>query len=543
MKRTIIFIALLFSLIPALAFATPTTETASGGPVKVTIWTGITGVGQEGQTKVLYSSTPIGKMTSALTGVDWEFNYSQAADYDTAFNLRLAANDWTEVINWNGDFAKLQKLIDAGVVVPADKYYHNKKYPNIALARESMIKYWTYTDGHIYNFPSGVYQDEKQPWGYWAAAVWCVRPDYLQAVGMTTADLKTTAGVEKFLRAVKEKGLKTADGLPVYGMSSGENVSFARIIMNTFGVSTAGQGFEKVGSEYVHFRDNPQTKAAFQWLNTLWNDGLIDPEALSLKNETLREKMMGKRVALQADWAWPYWQTVTSGKTAVTEMVLLEYPTAPGATKPGVNVTYNPNGSGGLVLTKFAKNPEAVVRHVNEVWKDFNPATPDNDKWEHQLTIQYGTRGILWDWDPNVGKPYYVYKGDLLAIVGDYNKMVQMGYAMNPLIVQGNDSNYFTASLTEALDWIFKMHKFYYNKPNVSASRPYDSLKMPADGLWSKNSEILGRLDVEHWAKIISAPKASFEAAWKTYQDQLELQGSWSKVRAEWLATAKTQVK
>jgi len=149
----------------------------------------------------------------------------------------------------------------------------------------------------------------------------------------------------------------------------------------------------------------------------------------------------------------------------------------------------------------------------------------------------------MWDWDPTAGKPYYVYKGDMLAAVGNYNKMVTVGFVLNPLIVQGNDSNYFTSSLTEPLDWIFKMHKFYYNKPNVAPARAYDTLKMPTDGLWNKNADILGRVDIEYWAKLIAASSGQFDATWTAYQNQLEQQGSWSKTRAEWETTAKAQIK
>jgi len=534
--RTLLLVALMLCVGAALIGA---------APVKVTMWGGIPGVGAEGILRIQSGSTPIGKMVTAMTGVDWTIDYTQAADYNTAFNLRLAADDWPETINMSAgmSISQMNQLASAGVIKPLESYYKNTKFPSMALVRANVTKYWTMPDGHIYNFPSSVYQDENQPWGYWAAAVWSVRPEILEAVGMKASDLATLDGVEKFLRAVKAKGLKNDKGLPVYGMSSGEQVSFARIIMNTFGVDTAGQGYSLVNGKYVHYRDNAQTKAAFQWLNKLWNDGLIDPEALSQKNETLREKMMNKRVAIMADWAWPYWATVTAGKTAVTETVLLPYPTVAGAAKSGVNVTYNPNGSGGILVTKNAKNPDAVAAYVNEVWKDFDPKMTSDAKWEHQLTLQLGTRGTMWDWDPKALKPYYVYLGDMLAAVGNYNKMMNVGYVLNPLIVQGNDSNYFTASLIDPLDWIFKMHKFYYNKPNVAPQRAYDSLKMPTDGQWNKNADILGRVDVEYWAKLIAASAGSFDGVWTTYQNQLEQQGSWSKVKAEWDTTAKAQLK
>jgi putative aldouronate transport system substrate-binding protein len=539
MKRRILFV-LLVSLILVGGAAL-----ATAAPVKVTLWSGIPGVGAEGIIKIQYGGTPIGKMVSAITGVDWTIDFTQAADYNTAFNLRLAADDWPEAINMSAGMStsQMNQLAAAGVIKPLDSYYKNAKYPNINMIRPNVLKYWTMPDGHIYNFPSGVYQDENQPWGYWAAAVWSVRPEILDAVGMKTSDLATLDGVEKFLNAVKAKGLKNDKGLAVYGMSSGEQVSFAPIIMNTFGVDTAGQGFGLVNGKYVHFRDNPQTKAALLWLNKMWNNGLIDPEALSQKGETLREKMMNRRIAIMADWAWGYWATVTAGKTPVTETVLLPYPTVSGVAKSGVNVTYNPNGGGGILITKNAKNPEAIANYVNEVFKDFDPTMTNDQKWEHQLTLQLGNRGTMWDWDPKALKPYYVYQGDMLAAVGNYNKMLNVGFVLNPLIVQGNDSNYFTASLIDPLDWIFKMHKFYYNKPNVAAARPYDSLKMPTDGLWNKNNDILGRVDIEYWAKLISASAGSFNTVWTAYQNQLEQQGTWSKTRAEWETTAKAQIK
>jgi ABC-type glycerol-3-phosphate transport system substrate-binding protein len=536
MKRLITKLLLVSGILAASAVL------AAAAPTKVTLWSAISGVGQEGQTQLLASTTPIGRMDAALTGVDWDITWTQNSDWDTAFNLRLASNDFPEAIAGQGVFRQdhLARLVDAGVLVPLDKYYSNPKFPNIGLVRKNVINYWKHTDGHIYNFPTGVYQDENQPWGYWAAAVWTVRPDSLAAVGMKTSDLATLAGVEKFLRAVKAKNLQTSDGLPVYPISSGQDVSFREVIMNTFGVDTAGMGFQMVNGKLVNWRDNPQTKAAFKWLNSLWVDGIIDPEALSQKNDTLREKMMGKRVALMADWAWPFWQTVTAGKTAVTDMVLLPYPSVPGVAKPGINVTYNPNGSAyGLMITKNAKNPDLVAAFANEVWKDFDPKMDANAKWEHQLTLEYGTRGTMWDWDPKAGKPYYVTLGDMAAAAGDYNKLLGTGFQTNPMIVQGNDSNYFTSSLTDVLDWIFKMHKFYYNKPNVGPARVYDNIKVPADGLWNKNRDIIGKVDLEYWAKLVSAAKGTFDAVWTDYQNQLEQQGSWSQTRAEAIAAYK----
>jgi ABC-type glycerol-3-phosphate transport system substrate-binding protein len=545
-RQPLIILVVLLVLVPFVLPAGGAKDTGAAtasGPVQISVWSIQSAVGKQ---RMLSSDYPLSKMVMEQTGVNWELLITEGGDLDTAFNLRLAADDWPEAISTSGAFRDdhIAKLVDAKVILPLDAYYKDAKYPNIRNMRQNVVKFFTRLDGHIDNFPSSVYQDEKQPWGYWAAAVWAVRPDYLAAVNMKTDDLKTLAGVEKFLRAVKAAGLKNADGLPVYGMSNGENLSFWRIILPTFGVSVAGQGFEMVGGKLVHFRDNPQTKVAFQWLNTMWNEGLIDPEALSQKNDTLREKLMNKRIALQADWAWPYWQTVTAGKTAVTEMVHLPYPAAPGVAKPGVNVTYNPNGHFGMLVTKNAKNPAAIAGYVNYVYASLDPAMSQDAKWEHQLDLQYGKRGTFWDWDPTTGKPNYVQLGALkeASSSGDYGKFVELGFG-SPIIVQGNDSNYFTTSLTTVLDWIFTMHKFYYNQPNVSPARPYDTVKLSAEGLWTKNADILGRVDLEYWAKAITSPAGQFEANWKAYQDQLQQQGNWSQTRAEWEAAYAAQSK
>ncbi len=94
----------------------------------------------------------------------------------------------------------MSQLAAAGIVRPLDSYYKNTKLPEHQPGRaRTSSSTGPYTDGHIYNFPSGVYQDENQPWGYWAAAVWSVRPEILDAVGMKTSDLATIDGVEKFL--------------------------------------------------------------------------------------------------------------------------------------------------------------------------------------------------------------------------------------------------------------------------------------------------------------------------------------------------------
>lgn len=102
MKRRIPFVLLVSLILVSAA------TLATAAPVKVTLWSGIPGVGAEGIIRVQYGGTPIGKMVSAITGVDWTIDFTQAADYATAFNLRLAADDWPEAINMSAGMSVSQ---------------------------------------------------------------------------------------------------------------------------------------------------------------------------------------------------------------------------------------------------------------------------------------------------------------------------------------------------------------------------------------------------------------------------------------------------
>lgn len=135
--RRIVQLILAASVIVLAAFQ------VSAEPVKVSIWSAITGVGQEGKTEVSYSDTPIGNMVSGINGVDWQIQYTQNSNFANAFNLRLASDDWPEAINMPSatlmPMDKLQKLIDAKVIVPLDKYYNNPKYPYINMIPKKVI--------------------------------------------------------------------------------------------------------------------------------------------------------------------------------------------------------------------------------------------------------------------------------------------------------------------------------------------------------------------------------------------------------------------
>lgn len=501
--------------------------------VRVSLWNPTPGLWG----RPIPTETPIALAIAKRTGVLFDIHWTPG-DPETALNLRLASGNWEETIYYtNRDW--VAKLVKAKVIIPLDKYFKDpQNYPNLAKIPPKVLENFTFTDGHIYAFPSGWFEDEDQIYGYWCVNGWYVHPKYLKAVGMTTRDLSDIKGVEKFLLAVKTANLKTEDGLPVLSFSSGQDVSTWRTVASTFGVSTAGMGFEKIGNDFVHYRDNPKLKDALLWLNRLYRSGCIDREITAQKNEQLREKLMRRRVAMLADAAWNWWPAITSGVTPATEMEFIHYPRVTGVKSLGVSNIYNPWGSSGLLITTSCKNPDAVAKHA-----DWALTTGVYRAWE----LFYGPRGEFWDWDPREGAPYHIFLNKDLEDAlkrGDYNKMAELGVGVPGfLMAQGPDLNYYRpAEERKTLQYIFDLHRFYVKEGFTAKARPWDLVIMPLEGKWNRYNTILSQLDTEYFAKLITAKTAKeFEDVWKTYRTQLEAQGHWSEVKAEWLNTYKSQ--
>ena len=140
--------------------------TSTTGPVEVSIWTGRIGVGATGKAEEKWTDTKIGAALVEKTGVNWNFYFTESGDLETAFNLRMASGDWEEVIRFGStNFVWIGKLLDAGMIIPLDKYFNDPKYPNLMKVPKKVLDNFRYTDGHIYFFPASWFEKETQPWG------------------------------------------------------------------------------------------------------------------------------------------------------------------------------------------------------------------------------------------------------------------------------------------------------------------------------------------------------------------------------------------
>lgn len=503
---------------------------SNGEIVTLTAWTANTLV--SGHTSLNQMDTHIGKLIAEETGVAINATYMNAASTaEEAFNLLLSGGgyeDYDIIMLPSGNPIWQEKLIATGGVIPLDDYFtQSDKYPNIAAIPEETIEVCRSKDGKLYGFPHNWYEDMESKYGFWASHGWYVFPQYLEAVGMTAEDLKDLAGVEAFLKSVKEQGLTNADGQTVQPLSMGESGAWYPTILGAFGVGTAGNGFYEVNGEMVHFRDNPNTKAAMQWMNRLYNQGLIDPEFITQKNDQLQEKIMTQRVGMVATDAFNFWSAVTVGENEATQMEILDFPLAEGVSKVGTLSQYDPYGVPALYVTKNCKDPDAVARLVDYFAK---PGTYS------QWTLIYGPRGTTWDWDEERGEPYLqIIDETLNEALTDYNAMTEYGYQTTIGVAPfDKDLNYYRKENELQLSWIFDMHRSNAEVEGYAIKkRDVDRIQFSAEGAYNTNFSILKQLDTDYFCRMVACSESEFETIWNEYQTQLEQQGHWTEVKAE----------
>ncbi len=480
------------------------------------------------------SETKVGLAIANASGASFTVNYTQG-DKETNFNLRLASKDWEDIIvSSNISFDWTQKLIDTDAIIQLDKYFEDPtNYPNLAKIPKEVLDNFRYSDGHIYQFPSQWYEDPNSVYGYWAASGWYINPDILKSVNMTADDLSSIKGIESFLKAVKAAKLKDANGSPIIPLSGSQDINLWKTIASTYGVTTAGNGFElQSDGKFLNYRDDPRLVTALKWLNDMNRAGVVDLELVSQKNEQLQQKLTNKRVGLVPDQAWGFWGLVTAGQGPVTELLKVPFPKVDGVSSLGVQGTYNPNGTSGIFVTKNSKNPDAIAKYA-----DWSSEKGVQRGWE----MVYGPRGLFWDWDPEHGEPNYKLTDPEFIEAqtkGDYKKMNELGFSsivnLSPFDL---DLNYFNKAAEPQLFWIFDMHKFYAKQNYIVKFKDYYNVKVPPDGKWLKNIGTLNKVDTEYFTKLILAKNdADFNNIWKGYQTQIEQQGEWAAVKAEWNA-------
>lgn len=351
--------------------------------------------GNTGQTSSSYSlyapamTTPInldGPITQEVmkqSGVTWDkVEIGNGGDLTQQINLKLVGGDFPDAIMLPSDNLVWSRLIHEKKLLPLDDYFNDpENYPNLAQIDKRIIDYWRSDDGHIYFVPSAyeLVIEEPSAWQGHAQGLW-VPNNILEKAGMKDADLATLEGFEKYLRAIK--GFKDEQGRPLIPLSlGGENFNGLEIVMSMFGVRSMDNGFnEQPDGTAVPDYKLPGFKEAFQWLNRLYLDGLLDPETAFQKTDLFKEKVNNLRFGAMLFGGWDNPNVTTLKNHKIPEAITyydlkqqglpegwfypVKLPTVPGKALAQY-ANYNPFGTNGTGLSAKIKDPDTLMKGVD----------------------------------------------------------------------------------------------------------------------------------------------------------------------------------
>jgi hypothetical protein len=493
------------------------------------------------------SDTVVQDVLRKKLGINYKCEWIQSDDVNTAVNLKLSSGEaLPDLMVFPGNDVIKNAMIKSGKVMKLNSLYQSKTLSNIPKIPSQIKKYVTEKNGSIYILPGWYAQDPSNPWPGWTTDAWWVRTDLMKKAGVTNQNLTTISGMEQALQ--KFSKLKDANGKAIIPLSfiqsrkdSGQNASEEKIILASFGVDTAAgvsgmPAVMKTNGKFVFEYDNPNFKAAYQWMNKLYREGLIDVECSTLTQQRMNEKITNGNIAVLTSDIWANalnntWQNMKSGKDG-TAFYFQPYadPKVSGVTKATVSYV-NPYPSYNMFISKDTKHLNAIMHYLD--WS-LAPVS------YRQQEVSEGPVGTNWNW---VNKTKGIW--DFTASYGkDRNSGVQAKVdKCTPQLWQTSSysSNWYpwwtqdTSKVALGGTFPAKYCQQIAKYKNYRLMHAYDAVPVVSGSIIDKNLAALQTLTDEYTAKMIMASSSSeFASDYSSFKSQLELQCKWSAMKAEW---------
>jgi len=485
------------------------------------------------------------QLRAEASGVLAKWTYETGDNEDTGRRLKLTSGDLPDVWAFYGPNGPAQSdFLNAKVVEPIEKYMEMPdKYPNLAKIPKHIKDYVKAPDGHTYFLPLFINIDgfkspaadaAKEGFWSWGQNGIFVRSDVLEKAGMKKSDLATMEGFEKFLAEAAR--LKDDQGNAFIPLTMGDNFKGWRSVGAAFGVDTVNEasGFYPDGKGgFTATRDHPGYKQAWEWLNKMYANGLLDKEAPTHKKELYLQKLTTGRAAAyvgsMSDLAESGWKPLKDTNNVSAKFEAIPFPKVPGVEKVGGIDSDTPLPWTGAYVMK-GKNLEASLKFLD--WCLGNDI----------ITVKYGPPGEapkhVWNWTDSSKTVWNFHKDFVDDLTGgDRNK--EQKYGAQPWFLANTNIPDIDTNETTV-----KSVKYELQKKNGSLlakegsrrkSHNYDAVPVLQGGVVEKYKPAIDSIESEYRAKLLLADsKAKFEDAWKKYRDELEGKGKWSDYKAEW---------
>lgn len=302
-------------------------------------------------------------------------------DAATKYNMMIASNELPDVI-WTERGPDVEKLREAGMLVAFDEYLD--KYPNLKKSLgEAGINMLRSSDGKLYQFPNWYTSKPNGNAGY------VINKKIYQELGSPA--LETTDDLYSYLKLVKEKFPKVipleiglgsqGDGLEVLFSAFGEDYQVRYLGL---------RGVPKDNKLSSIFTD-PAFRESLQYSSKLFREKLMTQDAMTQTADQVKEKVLNGRVAVFASISATKYSDPGNANLKKQDPEAGYFMVWP-IHKAGLDKnkiwpgTYNQLGWNVSVITKAAKNPEAIFAFLD--WYT-GP--------EGQSVSMWGPPGLYWD--------------------------------------------------------------------------------------------------------------------------------------------------
>ncbi|MFC3343314.1 extracellular solute-binding protein [Paenibacillus abyssi] len=251
------------------------------------------------------------------TQLDIEVILPPSEGYEDKLNMIMASGNYPDLINvinnvWVSNYVKQDALMPLDDLI--DRYGPALKE---AIPEEAWDK--VRFNGSIYAVPS--INEVK------GVEIMYARKDWLDKLG-----LQPPQTLEEYYEVIKAFTLNDPDGNGLddtIGLLMTENLGRSAPFFGAYGVQL-GQWTERDG-RLVYSDILPETKEALAYLNTLYEEGLLDPEFPINRNKSLEQKIVSGKVGLYSatwyDTRGPI--ALNKSRDPNAEWIPLAYPTGP----------------------------------------------------------------------------------------------------------------------------------------------------------------------------------------------------------------------
>jgi putative aldouronate transport system substrate-binding protein len=314
--------------------------------------------------------TPVGKYFFEKTGVNFKLETS-VGDEQQTIALLIASDNLPDIVapHYNvGPFIDAGKALEVSGLI--EKYAPNYKK---ALGTYWDRLKWSKTDqGRYYlSLPEQTPEPfDNRNWFFLQNAV---------VMDQGYPEIKTLAQYEKAIKTYVQK-YPTIEGKPTIGMTLLCDqwrwiLSLTNPAMMAAGVQSSGEIYVDPQTKKVTYRvRRPEEKEYFQWLNHMYNEGLLDKEAFTQTYDQYKAKIATGRVLAIADMGWEFGESekalLQQGKPERT------YGTYPVVLKEGIKNSafcgdrQLTTPAAELVITKNAKSPERLFKALNYIMSE-----------------------------------------------------------------------------------------------------------------------------------------------------------------------------